>query len=162
MPIPLDPESIELFIQNIQNTTQETPTTITQEIPTTPQHINIQNKINKCKKHKHKHMDVKYIQFAKKNYHQLEKQIRDLFEQKLQLDRDVMTNYQLKNYKILKTINDKLESLKIDIERRVYMRQCILNEIRQVPGHDYFAIKKCKYFESNTGCHNGELCIYRH
>jgi hypothetical protein len=143
MPIPiiepLKEEDIATFIETIKNNSTE---------------HKIKTPIIKKKD------DSKYIQFAK--YRNLEKQIRILFKQQLLLEQITILNHQQNNYKILNSINDELYRLRIDITRHIYRRDFILNEIRQVRGHEYFAETKCLYFESNNGCRDGILCRFRH
>lgn len=157
MPIPIDDTSrldeIEKFIKNIQ--TIYTP-------PNTTNKDKNSEKWSGAKIKKYKHMKYKYIPHAIRDYHKYEEKVRDLEQIKTRLGIDISTARRKNDNKALDDINKKLYYLRIDIEEAVYMRTCILNEIRIVPGYDKFANKKCEFFFTNTGCLNGDTCPYRH
>ena len=155
MPIPIDDTSrldeIEKFIKNIQT------------IYTQPNTTNKNSeKWSGAKIKKHKHMKYKYIPHAIRDYHKHEGKVRQLEQIKTGLGIDISTARRKNDNKALDDINRRLYYLRIDIEEAVYMRTCILNEIRIVPGYDKFANKKCEFFFTNTGCLNGDTCPYRH
>ena len=179
MPIPIDENCIvhicddtthikyELLHQNAQHTDERKDKIeeFIEEIQTSMCKTQMQSPIcNKTKSQikKHKHMKYKYIPHAIRDYHKYEEKVRQLEQIKTGLGIDISTARRKNDNKALDDINRRLYYLRIDIEEAVYMRTCILNEIRIVPGYDKFANKKCEYFFTNTGCLNGDTCPYRH
>jgi hypothetical protein len=146
-------EEIETFITNIQ--TIYTPTNSTNKDK------NNENRSGKIKKYKHTIKD-KYITHDIRNFHEYEKKVRELEQIKIRLGIDISTARRKNDNKALDNINKKIYYLRLDIEDAVYMRTCILNEVRKIPGYDKFANKKCEFFFTNTGCLNGYTCPYRH
>jgi hypothetical protein len=118
--------------------------------------------IGKISKPKHTHMNEKYIPYAKKDYHKLEYDIRQLEIRKTDLERKASTLRRRNNINKLNKINEQIIHTRDEIEKAVYMRLCIFKEIRNVPGYDKFANKKCEFFFTNIGCLNGDACPYRH
>jgi hypothetical protein len=111
---------------------------------------------------KHKHMKYRYIPHAIRDYHEYEKKVRELEHDKVNLGKDISMARRKNDNKALEKFNKELYYLRLDIEDAVYMRSCILNEIRKIPGYDKFANKKCKFFSQASGCYDGNTCAYRH
>jgi hypothetical protein len=146
-------EAIEAFIKNIQ--TIYTPTNSTNKDK------NNENRSGKIKKYKHTIKD-KSITHDIRNFHEYEEKVRKLEQIKIRLGIDISIARRKNDNKAIDNINRELYYLRLDIEDAVYMRSCILNKVRKIPGYDKFANKKCKFFSKDTGCHDGVLCQYRH
>ena len=117
---------------------------------------------NKSKIKKPKHMNERYVPYAKQDYHALEEKVRQLEINKTDLERKASTLRRRNNINELNKINKKIIHIREQIEKTVYMRSCVYKEIRNVPGYDKFANKKCEFFFTNIGCLNGNTCPYRH
>jgi hypothetical protein len=152
MPIPLD--TIEEYINEIQNNTTILP--VSKTIKDNSPRYDL--KIIK----KHKTNTNNYITHAIRNFHEYEEKVRELEQIKIRLGIDISTARRKNDNTALNNINKKLYYLRLDIEDAVYMRSCILNKVRKIPGYDKFANKKCKFFSNGTGCRDGVLCQYRH
>ena len=146
LPCTAKQNKIEEFIEEIQTTICKS----------------INNNKTKSQIKKQKHMKYKYIPHAIRDYHKYEEKVRELEQIKIRLGIDISTARRKNDNKALDNINKKIYYLRLDIEDAVYMRTCILNEVRKIPGYDKFANKKCEFFFTNTGCLNGDTCPYRH
>jgi hypothetical protein len=153
MPIPLD--TIEEYINEIQNNTTVLPVSKTIKDNISPQYD-----LKIIKKHKtNTNNDIKH---AIRNFHECEEKVRQLERDKVNLCKDISMARRKNDNKALEKFNKELYNVRIDIEDAVYMRDRILNDIRKISGYDKFANIKCKFFSQASGCLNGNTCPYRH
>ena len=160
MPIPLD--TIEEYINEIQNNTTVLPVSKTIKDNISPRYDLKIIKKHKTNTNNHKTNTNNHIKHAIRNFHEYEEKVRQLERNKVNLGKDISMARRKNDNKALEKFNRELYNVRIDIEDAVYMRERILNDIRKIPGYDKFANIKCKFFSQASGCFDGLLCRYRH